>query len=507
MQRTDRIVFNSFILYGKIVVSMAISLITVPIVLHALGEDDFGLFNLVAGIVAMLAFLNGTMTVSTQRYLSVTIGQADPSRLLQVYNLSIVLHAIIGLFVVILIESALPLLFQHALNIQPEQHDAALLLFHTLAASMFLSIITVPFDAVLNAYENMVFFSLMGIVESVLKLCLAFSLTFFASGKLEYYAFSLTAISLILLVVKFVYCQRKYKKLSICLKSCRNVALLKEMFLFAGWNTLTSLSVVGRLQGIAIIFNHFFGTIINAAYGIANQVGGVLGYFSATIQKSINPQLMESEGRHDPARLQMLTFALTKYSSLILMAIALPLLLEMPYIMRLWIGDVPAYTVDFSRLVILLSIITQLSAGLMSAIQSSGRIKWYAIVISSITLATIPLAYLALHYGLSPVVVLFTACAVELIAFAARLWFARHIQSIPVWSYISQTIIPNLLLAACATLCLYGIQQLLSPSLFRLVTLCLADIVLMSVGSFYCIFNTEEKTYITNKIQLLLKTR
>ena len=214
MQRTDRIVFNSFILYGKIVVSMAISLITVPIVLHALGEDDFGLFNLVAGIVAMLAFLNGTMTVSTQRYLSVTIGQADPSRLLQVYNLSIVLQAIIGLFVVILIQSALPLLLQHALNIQPEQHDAALLLFHTLAASMFLSIITVPFDAVLNAYENMVFFSLMGIVESVLKLCLAFSLTFFASGKLEYYAFSLTAISLILLVVKFVYCQRKYKKLS-----------------------------------------------------------------------------------------------------------------------------------------------------------------------------------------------------------------------------------------------------------------------------------------------------
>ncbi|WP_315537802.1 MATE family efflux transporter, partial [Prevotella koreensis] len=169
MKPTQKIIFNTAVLYMKIVICMAISICTVPIVLHSLGESDYGLFNLIAGIISMLAFINGAMTVSTQRYLSVTIGEKDKNKLLQVYNISILLHIIIGLIIVLLIEGSIPILFKYFLNINSGQEDVAHLLFHFLVISMFFSVVTVPFDAVLNSYENMLFFSISGIIEYLLK--------------------------------------------------------------------------------------------------------------------------------------------------------------------------------------------------------------------------------------------------------------------------------------------------------------------------------------------------
>ena len=336
MKPTQKIIFNTAVLYMKIVICMAISICTVPIVLHSLGESDYGLFNLIAGIISMLAFINGAMTVSTQRYLSVTIGEKDKNKLLQVYNISILLHIIIGLIIVLLIEGSIPILFKYFLNINSGQEDVAHLLFHFLVISMFFSVVTVPFDAVLNSYENMLFFSISGIIEYLLKLAVALSLTLFSSARLEIYGISITLITILVLIIKYVYCRNKYKDLHISPRSCRNKKLFIEMFGFAGWNTLSSLAMVSRNQGIAIILNHFHGTVINAAYGIANQVNAALGYFSSTIQKSINPQLMESEGLHAQERLQNLTFALTKYSVLILGAMSLPVIIELPFITGIW---------------------------------------------------------------------------------------------------------------------------------------------------------------------------
>ena len=505
MQRTNRIILNTVVLYAKIVVCMAISLYTVPLVLRALGESDYGLYNLIGGIIAMLAFMNAAMTVSTQRYLSVTIGERDKQKLLEVYNLSILLHILIGLAVVVIIEALMPLLFSHVLNILPEQQQVARLLFHTLVATMFLHIVTVPLDAVINAYENLIFFSVVGVVEAVIKLALVLSLAWFLHDRLAIYALGMTGIAAIVLLLKYAYCHFKYRDLHLSLKACRNRRLLTEMTQFTGWNTLSAFAMVGRNQGLAVVLNHFLGTVINAAYGIAMQVSGVLGYFTETIKKSINPQLMESEGLGEHDRLVRLTFAMTKYSLLVLCMVAAPLFVEMPYIIGLWIGHAPQYTVEFTRLIIVISVITQASSGLMSAVQSSGRVKWYTIVISLTLLSTLFAAYATLWGGMSPVVALVCACAIEAVCFFIRLWFAHHLNGIPAWGYVRRVVLPVLLVTLVTACGMYLCVSLLPPSFIRLTVIGVLDVAVFLPVTYYVILDSEERQYFRMLAGKLLK--
>lgn len=505
MQRTHRIILNTVVLYAKIVVCMAISLYTVPIVLRALGESDYGLYNLIGGIIAMLAFMNAAMTVSTQRYLSVTIGERDKTKLLQVYNLSILLHIIIGIVVAVIVEALMPLLFSHVLNILPEQQDVAHLLFHTLVATMFLHIVTVPFDAVINAYENLIFFSVAGVVEAILKLILVLSLTLFLHDRLAIYAISMTGIAALILLLKYVYCHFKYKDLHLRLSACHNRSLFTEMTQFTGWNTLSSFALIARNQGLAVVFNHFLGTVINAAYGIANQVNSVLGYFTSTIGKSINPQLMESQGLHEHDRLVKLTFAMTKYSLLVLCMVATPLFVEMPYIMDMWIGNPPMYTIEFTRLIIIISLITQTSIGLMSAVQSTGHVKWYTTAVSIILFSTIFVAYFALRMGYSPVAALVCACFIELITFFVRLWFAHRLNSIPMWDYIKEAILPSLSLSLIIGLGLQLCTKIIEPSFYRLVFSCILDALLFFFVTYYGFLNSQERDFVKSISKKVLK--
>ena len=507
MQATGRIIFNTGVLYIKIVICMAISLYTVPLVLDALGQNDYGLFTLIGGIIAMLAFMNGAMTVSTQRYMSVTIGERNNDKLVQVYNLSIGLHVAIGIIVVLLCEALMPLLFNFVLNILPEQESNAYLLFHTMIATVFLQIVTVPFDATINAYEDLTFFSIAGVIEALLKLFLVLALPCFSDNRLVIYAMAITTITFLILILKYAYCAIRYKNLRLSLASYSNRPLLVEMAKFTGWNTLSSFALMARNQGIAIIFNHFLGTIINAAYGIATQVNGVLGYFSETIKKGINPQLMESEGLQEHQRLVKLTFAMTKYSLLILSFITLPLYIEMPYIIDLWIGDAPAYTVEFTRIILILSLLTLASTGLMSAVQSSGKVKWYTIAICAVLLSTIAFAYIGLRLHFSPITILYIACLIEVVAFFVRLWFANKLNAIPVWDYVRRPVLSVLMLAIMVGLIMYGCTKLLEPSFIRLLTIGILDVALFLPLSYFTLLAKEEKDYVKLLIAKIAKRR
>lgn len=504
MQPTNRIIFNTIVLYAKIVICMGISLYTVPLVLEALGESDYGLFNLIAGLIAMLSFMNGAMTVSTQRYLSVTIGECDHQKLLQVFNISIILHLLLGLVVVLAIEALAPLLFSCVLNIEPAQDGVAHLLFHTLMVSMFFSIITVPLDAVLNAYENMLFFSVAGIIEALLKLALAFSLAFLSDGRLAFYGIAVALITVIVFAVKYLYCRFRYRQLRLSVQACRNRRLFREMIHFAGWNMLSTFALVGRVQGLAVILNHFLGTVINAAYGIASQVNGVLSYFTSTIQKSVNPQLMESESSHDAARQLGLTFALTKYSMLILCAVSAPLIVEMPFIFDIWLPSIPDYTIAFTRIIIIIAIVMQSSAGLMSAVQSSGRIKWYTISISLALMSALFIAYTVLSLRCSPVWALWGTLLTEVVAVCIRLYFARHLKSVPVWHYLRQAVLPSavLFLFTCGVLWLSTL--FFAPSFLRLVLACVLDAVLFITLTYRFLLSAPERQVVVSILKKIV---
>ncbi len=505
MQGTNRIIFNTIVLYGKICVCMVISLWTVPIVLSSLGKADYGLYNLVAGIVAMLAFLNGAMTVSTQRFLSVTIGENDGKKLQEVYNLSILLHIVIGLIVVALVELCAPTLIDSFLTIPADRVVVARQLLNFLVVSMFFSIVMVPFDAVLNAYENLLTFSIIGIIDSLLRLAVAMSLAYVVSNRLTYYGIAIAAVMVIVFAIKVAYVVMHYRQLRLQVNSMRNIRLFKEMFFFSGWNTVSALSIVFRNQGLAVVLNHFFGTVVNAAYGIGNQINGVLGYFSSTISKSVNPQLMQSQGANDPQRLLRMTFSLSKYSTLCMGIVAVPLIIEMPYVLHLWLTTPPEGTVAISRLIIVLSLIYQLSSGLMSAIQSTGRIKWYTLTVGLLLLSTLPIAYAFLYYGSVTEVALVVGCAIEVIVLIVRLFFAQHLTMLPIGGYLWHVVLPVVTLLVAVALVLQGITMLAPEGACRLGMVCVVDVIVYIAVAYTFLLDRSERAYVKGLIHKIVR--
>lgn len=504
MNNTNRIIFNTIVLYAKIVIVMIINLWTVPLLLRALGQSDYGIYQLVAGVIAMLSFLNAAMTVSSQRFLSVTMGEKNEKKLNVVYNASIVLHIVIGLAIVVLLEICAPFLFSGFLNIPEGRTIAAKWVYQFLIISTFFTIAAVPFDAVLNAHENMIVFAIINIMEISLKLVLALLLPYLPGDSLIFYGGGWALISIIGVCTRYIYTRLKYRSLVPDYKQF-DISVFKEMFGFAGWNTFSAFAMVGRNQGIAIILNWFLGTIVNAAYGIANQINGLLVYFSATLQKSINPQLMKSEGMHDEKRLILFAYSLSKASFLALSILAIPLIIEMPYVLSLWLGeDIPANTIEFSRYILVMSMIYQFSAGLMSSIQSRGIIRNYTLTICGILLLNLPIAYIILRLGYPSYYVMIGMIAVELSCLIVRLCFAHHLCRVDIRDYCIKIILPSIIVVCIVFTCLWIISNLFESSFIRLCIICTLDVALFAPLSYYFILSKIERERITHLLHPFL---
>ncbi|WP_157986648.1 hypothetical protein [Chitinophaga alhagiae] len=440
MQIANRVMLNTGMLYGKMVISIIISLYATRLVLNALGAGDYGIFNLVAGVIAMLSFLNMAMTLSTQRYLSHNLGSGNVLRQKMVFNASIVLHLLLGLGLVVLLEAAGLLLFDRVLNIPADRMPAAYTIFHMMVASTFFTIISVPYDATLNAHENMRLVAITGIAEAALKLGIALYLQYTAFDRLVVFALLTASLSVGLLLFKRVYCAVHYPESRIRPRKYFDRKLAKEMFFYGGWNMFGAMSVVTRNQGIAMILNVFFGTIVNAAYGIANQVNAQLSFFSATLLQALNPQIMKSEGAGDRERMLRLAMIASKFSFSLLSFFAIPLIIEMPFMLQVWLKNVPEYTVAFCRLILLCTMINQLSVGIQTGVQSAGNIKWYQVTVSTLLMLNLPLAFLLLRAGLPPYAILVAAAALEVVTCGYRIWAGRRLIGLPVAAFLNNVV-------------------------------------------------------------------
>lgn len=492
MKKTAKVIFNTGILYLKVIITTVISLVSVPIILNALGSSDYGIYNLVAGVIAMLAFLNSSMSVSTQRYMSVAIGEGKLEKLNDIYNNAIALHFFIALFVVVLFEFAFIFLFDGMLNIPSDRIFAAEGVYQMLVISMFFTIMSVPFGSVMNAKEDMIVFAFIDIIDAFLKLVVAFHLASCQYDRLMFYGLCICAITLFTTISYFLYVKIKYKEFSLHIIKYFNKTTLQEMLGFAGWNSFGAIAVIGRNQGIAIIINHFFGTIANAAYGIANQINGVLLNFSATFQRAINPQLMQSEGRGDRSRMVRISIISSKFSTILLSAFALPLIIEMPFILQIWLKNIPEYSIVLSQLVLLFSIISQYSVGLMSSIQATGDIKRYQHVVSGIILLNIPLSILFMVCGLPIYYCMVSFIIVEILSFAYRLYKAHKMVKTPILGFIYEVVIKTIVCCIIPVAIALLIHYLLDESFIRfIVTVALLSITYLACVWFVAISKTE----------------
>lgn len=493
MNNSERVIWNSIVLYAKIIICIVLSLWTVPIVLHGLGASDYGLYSLVAGVIAMLAFLKTAMSSSTQRYLSVARGKGDSHQMNAIFNSAITLHLIISLAIVVVLEVLTPFLFGNFLNIAPERMYAGKVIYQTLLFSMFLTILTVPFDAELNAYENMPVFAVIEVLDAILKLGLAFTLQYIAWDKLIWYGIGMAFIPLVNLVIKYLYTRAKYKEIYISKAMLWNPIVLQKMFNFIGWNTFGALAIVGRNQGLAIILNLFFGTIINAAYSIANQINSVMGYFSQTLRKSLHPQLMQSLGKGDYARMIRLVFTSSKFCVLVMGVIAIPLIVELPLVLKLWLTDVPQYALEFTQLILISSLVYQMSAGLMAGILAVGKMRDYQLIISTIMLINLPLAYILLKIGFAPPWVIVGMIVCETLCLIARLIFAKNLFNMHIGQFCWQVILPLLIIMGLDWVALTGITRLMDTSFLRIIINSILSVIIAGSLSWVMLLNSKEK--------------
>lgn len=365
---------NTGYLYLKVVVNILVSLYTMRIVLGALGTEDFGLWGVVGGAIAFLSFLNPALSQATQRFMSFYEGQGNREKQRRVFSASIVIHFVVAVFILLVLEAAAWPLFHGILNVGEGREHAAQVVYQCLIATTFFSFISVPYDAIINAHEDMRYYSLVGIAEAFLKLFAALLLTQdFVSEKLETYGLLHFAISVIVLIAMRVYCRMHYKEARF-IRSLVDRGTVKEMGKFAFWNTTGQFSTIVGNHGDGIVSNHFFGTTVNAALSITGQLCGYLSIFSTNLMKAVNPVITKRAGGGKQSDMLRYTVESCKFVSLLFTFLAVPVWIETPFVLKVWLNAVPVWAVLFIRLQFVRWFFDQITHPLRTAINANGRI-------------------------------------------------------------------------------------------------------------------------------------
>lgn len=493
MQAKTKVILNTCILYARMLITVGITLYTIRLALNALGEIDYGIYNLIVGVIAMLSFLNAAMTTSTQRFLSFYQGRKDTQAQKDIFYNSFLLHIFLGLIIVLGLETAGLFLFSGFLNIPSDRIFTAKVIYHFMSATVFFTVISVPFSASLNAHEDMLWVAIVNIIEALLKLGVALALYIFTGDKLIFYGISMAVISIISLLFYGTYCMRKYEECSL-LRGKLNPNLMKRLASFASWNLFGAICGIGKTQGLAILFNIFLGAVINAAYAIANQVSAQMNFFSVTMLKALNPQIMKSEGMGDRQRVLRLSMLASKLSFFLLAFIALPCISEMPAILKFWLKEVPAHTISFCSLILIAVMIDQLTIGLSSAVQAIGKLRIYMLIAGAIKLLILPLGYILLKSGSNVNSVFLGYAFCEFIAGIARLFLLKYQSGLSIKIYFQNVFLKIAFPVLITISYLFFIVRILDFEYRFVFTLFSGSIIFILFAYLLGMSNNEKKT-------------
>lgn len=425
MQAAHRVAKNTGILYARMAITVFISLYSTRLILAALGVADFGLLNVVGGVIAMLGFLNSSMAGATQRFMSFAQGAGDLERVRRIFNMSTLLHWGIAIVIIAVLEIAGYFFFNGVLNIAPERLGVAKIIYQFMVISTFFTVISVPYEAVITSHENMLVYAIEGIIEAILKLSIALYITNSSRDHLVTYGFLMAALSIFLLILRRLFCHYYYAECVLQLRYYYDKPLLKEITGFAGWSLLGAASSMIANYGQTIVLNIFYGTRINAAQGISNQISGQLGVFAVTLTKALNPVIDKSEGSGDRNKMIKATLTGSKISFFLLSFLYIPFLIEMPILLHLWLKNVPEFAILFCRLLLIRNLIQQFYIPLNNAITAVGNIKSFQKYNSFLNLLPILVAYLSFSLGFPPYTIYIIFIVFSLIQFVNVLHHSR----------------------------------------------------------------------------------
>lgn len=445
---SKRITRNTMFLYIRMLLTMGVSLYTSRVVLNALGEVDFGIFNVVGGVVTMLAFLNGVMSSGTSRFLTYELGCGHTGQLSKVFSAALLIHIGIAGLVFLLAETIGLWFVMTRMTISPERLDAAFWVYQFAVLSCVVQLTQTPYSASIIAHERMNIYAYISILEVALKLGVAGLLVYSTTAdKLVFYAAAVFAVFLIVALIYRFYCMRRYTECRF--RFVRDNSLYKTLLHFSGWDTIGVLCVVSQGQGINILLNLFFGPVVNAARGIAFQVEGAFNAFVGNFMLAVQPQIVKLFATGELQGMVRLVNAGSKYAFYLIWLLALPVFLKTEYILSLWLKEVPEYTVVFLRLILVNSLIRSVARTVVIAVHATGNIKALNLWGGTIGLLPLPLSYIFLKSGYAPEVAFIVVIICSVACNIAELMVLRKQVGFSVYRYLLQVY----LICCCVVVC------------------------------------------------------
>jgi O-antigen/teichoic acid export membrane protein len=508
MLNTDnnkRIVKNTTMLYFRMFLTMIVSLFTVRIVLKTLGVVDYGIYNVVGGIVLMFSFLSNTMASASQRFFAFDLGRNDIHQLKKTFCLTIIIYAIIAVIVLLLAES-IGLWFMNTKMVIPlDRMGAANWIYQFSILSFLITIMTIPYIATIIAHENMKVFAYVSIIEVILKLVIVYFLVYFSFDKLKLYASLMFIVTCIITYIYRTICKRKYVECNF--QFYWDKSLFNTLIRYSGWNLFGAVAGVFNNQGINILLNLFFGPIVNTARAIAYQVNASVNQFVLNFYTAVSPQITKYYATDEKEKMIKLVFQSSKLSYFLIFLISMPILLETKFIYAIWLKEIPQYVIIFTRLVIICTMIDSLSYPLMTAAQATGKIKKYQVVVGGMLLLNLPISYCFLKLGFLPQVTMYIAIFISIICLFLRLWLLKYMVGLSLKEYSKKIILVVLSISIVAYLLPYILTLYMIESFKRFIIVGFTGLIIAVLAIFIIGLSKDEQKFIFHQIKYIKKSK
>ena len=442
---SQRVAKNTVFLFTRMILVMGVSLFTSRIVLRTLGVEDFGIYNVVGSVVVFFSFLQAALRNATYRYLAFELGTGNSETLDRVYSMAVNSHVLLAFSLLVILEIGGVWFLNAKLVIPDDRIIAANWTFQFSLVSFCIGIIRTPFESNIIAHENMDFYAVISILESVAKLVIVYVLLLIPYDKLITYAFLMMAMYLIISFCYYLYCKIKFQDCKY--RKCWDSSILRQFCSYSGWSLLVNASCIIRTQSFGIFFNLFLGVVANAALGIANQVISALNSFVDSFTQAFNPQIIKSYAAKDMDYFNNIIISTSKLSYYLLLIISLPIILNINFVLKLWLGEYPEMTPFLIETIILYYLIDAMQSPLVTAVHATGRLKIHQISISVIVALVIPVSYFMLKAGF-PAYSIFVVNAISnFLCAITRVIIMKHLINLDILEYVRNVVLPIMIVS------------------------------------------------------------
>lgn len=501
-EKSKTIAKNTLFLYIRMLFLMGVNIYTSRVVLQAIGVEDYGIYNVVGGFVSLFSLVSAALTSACTRFLNYEMGKGNRQTLNIVFSTTVTVQIFLAIIVAFLTETIGLWYLNTHMVIPADRLTAANWVFQFSIATFCLNLITVPYNAAIIAHERMKTFAYVSILDGSAKLAIAFLVMAPLFDKLVYYALLLCVLQLSIQTIYRVYCKRNFTECTY--HFVIDKPLLEQMFGYAGWHLIGNSATILKNQGVDLILNAFYGPIVNAAKGVSNQVLTAVTGFASNFMMAMNPQITQSYASGDRDYMMKLINKGSRFSYYILLILSIPIIIESDYLLNIWLVDVPDYAVQFVQLSLVVSLIASLSNPLMTAQNATGKVKVYQIIVGGTLLLNLPLCFLFLKLGFSPLWVLFVAIAVEIACLFARLAIIpRYIEEFHASTYLKEVALNCLIVSALSSCIPVIVYYVLPESFISFLFVSAISVLCTGFVIFYVGCNNDERDMIRQKVQTI----